>query len=459
MKAINRRTVLRGLGGAAIPLPWLDIMARSQTAQAQASSKTGPNGAPKRFIMFFTPCGQGAEWIRCKNDSQGKLVLTAPLKPLERHGQSLLMLDGINNKSALSDSAGIDPGHHKPMVNLSTCMPSSGGSGGGISIDQAIAKEISQGTKFPSVQLSVQPKSGYLGTLSFSGPKIPILGVSNPTLAFSRLFSDAQTTPTTFESTSAERKSILDGIKDDYAALSGRLSGEDKLKIESHLEGIREVETRLASSTGGGGGGGNTCKATAPGANAAGAEGLILAGDAHMKLLSTALACDLTRVASLVYQGSGGNVQLPGFAKGIHDASHDYGPAGWPLRNKYTEWFAGRFATFLDQLKAVDEGGRSLLDNTVVYWCSEHGAGNHNYDWMTMMVAGSGGGYFKTGRQISYPNQTNGLEYIQHNAGSDKATGPSQADLYVSFMNAMGIPAKTFGVASQCRGPLPGLTG
>lgn len=454
MKSISRRTVLRSLGGVAIPLPLLDVMARAQVARAEGPlSKTGPNGAPKRFIMFFTPCGQGADWLRCKNDAQGKLVLTTPLQPLSRHADSLLMLDGINNKSALFDAAAIDPGHQKPMVNLSTCMPSNGGSGGGISIDQAIAKEISTGTKFPSVQLGVQANGGFSGTVSYSAARVPIQPISDPRQVFTRLFSDLGTDQTAFAKINADRKSVLDGIKDDYASLAGRLSGDDRMKVESHLEAIREVETRL-TSTGGGG-----CKAPAqPSAVPSGAEGLIAAGDAQMKLLATALACDLTRVASLVYQGSGGNVQLPGFAKGIHDASHDYGAAGWPLRNKYSEWFAGRFASFLDQLKAVDEGGRSLLDNTVVFWCSEHGAGNHNYDWMPMMVAGSGGGYFKTGRQISYPNQTDGVSYVQYKAGSDKATGPSQAELYVSFMNAMGIEASTFGVPSQCRGPLPGIT-
>jgi hypothetical protein len=455
MKLISRRTVLRGFGGVAVPLPLLDIMARTNGARADtAITKMGPNGAPKRFVMFFTPCGQGPDWLHCTNDANGKLVLTTAMQPLQRHKDQLLLLDGINNKSALFDAAAIDPGHTKPMVNLTTCVPSMAALGGGISIDQVIAKEVSTGTKFPSVQLGVQPNGGFSGALSYSDARVPIAPVSDPKQAFTRLFSDLGTDQTAFAKINADRKSILDGVKSDYESLAGKLSGDDRKKIQSHLDGIREVETRLTSSSKTG------CVApTQPGANLTGAEGLIAAGDAHMKLLSTALACDLTRVASLLYQGSGGNVQLPGMPKGIHDASHDYGELGWPTRNEYTAWFAGRFATFLDQLKAADEGGRSVLDNTVVYWCSEHGAGNHNYDWMPILLAGSGGGYFKTGREIKYPNLTDGLNYVQYNAGADKATGPSQADLYVSIMNAMGINATTFGVANQCKGALPGLTG
>ena len=77
---------------------------------------------------------------------------------------------------------------------------------------------------------------------------------------------------------------------------------------------------------------------------------------------------------------------------------------------------------------------------------------------MPIIVAGSGGDYFKTGRQMTFQNGTDGLGYIQYKAGAEKATGPSQSDLYVSFMNAMGINAQTFGDPALCKGPLAGMT-
>lgn len=96
-----------------------------------------------------------------------------------------------------------------------------------------------------------------------------------------------------------------------------------------------------------------------------------------------------------------------------------------------------------------------MLDNSIIYWCSDHGCGNHNYDMMPIVVAGSGGGYLKTGRHIGFPNGTDGLGFVQ--VGNTQATGPSQSELYVSFLNAMGIEANSFGKADLCRGPLPGL--
>jgi Protein of unknown function (DUF1552) len=452
MKTISRRTVLRGAGGLVVPLPLLDIMGRSKFAGAQtALDKKGPNGAPKRFVMFFTPCGQGPDWLKSTNTG-GKLTFAPALKGLDRHADKILMLDGINNQSALHDAGDIDPGHLKPVLNTTTCMPSMGSFAGGISIDQRIANEIGVGTKIPSLQLGAQASS--IG-ISYKAAKLAVANINDPRQAFTKLFSDFDTSQSALTKINADRKSILDGIKQDYTTLIGRMSGEDKIKLQAHFDSIREVENRLEIA----GPSAGCVKPEQPAALTSGVEALIAAGDAHIGLIATALACDMSRVASLIYQGSGGNVQLPGMEKGLHDASHDYGALGWPLRNRYTEWFVGRFATLLDKLTAFKEDGRSILDNTVVFWCSEHGAGNHNYDWMTMMVAGSGGGYFKTGRQISFPNKTNGLEYVQYNAGANNATGPSQADLYVSILNAMGVEASTFGAPAYCKGPLPGLTG
>jgi hypothetical protein len=56
------------------------------------------------------------------------------------------------------------------------------------------------------------------------------------------------------------------------------------------------------------------------------------------------------------------------------------------------------------------------------------------------VLAGSCGGYFKTGRHLVY-------EGDHHN------------NLLVSIMNAMGVPGDTFGNPAYCTGPLPKLTG
>jgi hypothetical protein len=46
----------------------------------------------------------------------------------------------------------------------------------------------------------------------------------------------------------------------------------------------------------------------------------------------------------------------------------------------------------------------TLFDNTVILWCNELGIGNnHAPDHLPLMLAGSAGGYFKTGQAVTMP--------------------------------------------------------
>jgi hypothetical protein len=76
-------------------------------------------------------------------------------------------------------------------------------------------------------------------------------------------------------------------------------------------------------------------------------------------------------------------------------------------------------------------------------WGNELGVGNrHTRRDVPFVMAGSCGGFFKTGRYLKYPAGT------KHN------------DLLVSLCNAMGLAEqKTFGNPAYCTGPLARLTG
>jgi hypothetical protein len=81
-----------------------------------------------------------------------------------------------------------------------------------------------------------------------------------------------------------------------------------------------------------------------------------------------------------------------------------------------------------------------MLDNTVVLLGSELARGNtHSHTDAPFLMAGSGGGYFKTGQYLSVPGK------VPHN------------NLLVSILNAMDVPATTFGMPEFCSGPLSGL--
>jgi hypothetical protein len=79
-----------------------------------------------------------------------------------------------------------------------------------------------------------------------------------------------------------------------------------------------------------------------------------------------------------------------------------------------------------------------VLDNTLVLWGNEVAVGStHAHTDMPFLMAG-GGWYFRTGRALTF-------------------AGASHSNLLVSVLNAMGVPATTFGNPEVCTGELPGL--
>lgn len=82
-----------------------------------------------------------------------------------------------------------------------------------------------------------------------------------------------------------------------------------------------------------------------------------------------------------------------------------------------------------------------MLDNTIALWGNEVGKGNtHTRKDTPFVLAVSCGGYLRTGRYIKF------------------ATPAWHNDLWVSVMNAMGVPGAAFGNPATCKGPLSILT-
>jgi hypothetical protein len=96
-------------------------------------------------------------------------------------------------------------------------------------------------------------------------------------------------------------------------------------------------------------------------------------------------------------------------------------------------WFMTRFSELLGMLRAALEPGGSMLDNSVVLWASSMEDGsNRSSQSLPWMLAGSCGGYFKTGQR------------------ADTAGKPS-CGVLTEICHAMGIMEDPFGP------PMPGL--
>jgi hypothetical protein len=452
---MKRRTLLRGLGGLAIGLPLLDIMRGSP---AWAGSKP-----PKRFIVMYSPNGTIAKnfWPTDVN-SETDFQLSPILTPLAAHKDDLLIVGGVDMLSALAANEGgnFSPGdaHQKgtgQCLTATELLPGNfiGGGGlsagwaGGISVDQEIANHIGQVTRYASLELGVAVQAANVsGRISYRGPGQPLPPENSPYIAYHRLLGESLGEPLEVEQRGARRQAVLDVVADDYQALRGRLGGEDREKLHNHLLSIDAIRNRLDKAAIKFDG---ACRPfdLGPVLDVNKIENMPVIGGLQMDLLAMAMACDITRVATLMWTHSTSSAVLsfidPAIKEGHHAIAHkgDEDTIKVQQNTLINTWYASQLASLIDRLKAIPEGDGTVFDNTVILWTNEQSRGNnHDRRDMPYVIAGSAGGFFNTGRYVQFPSET------AHN------------HLLVSLLNSMDIDASEFGNSVYGTGPLTGLT-
>jgi hypothetical protein len=103
---------------------------------------------------------------------------------------------------------------------------------------------------------------------------------------------------------------------------------------------------------------------------------------------------------------------------------------------KTNQFHMQQFVYFVNRLRAIDEGGQSLLHNSLLMFASNLYDGDaHGADQMPIVLAGGAGGTLKTGRMLNYLDQ-----------GND---GRRACSLYLSMMDCMGVKLDRFGDTDQ----------
>jgi hypothetical protein len=137
---------------------------------------------------------------------------------------------------------------------------------------------------------------------------------------------------------------------------------------------------------------------------------------------------DTTRIGTFMFGDAQSNVDysfLPGVKAQWHSISHHGEEAAKKEQyGKIIDWHIEQLAYFLGRVKSLDEGGRSLLDNSMIMFGG------------SLILAGRGKGTIKPGRRLRAPEKT------------------PLCNLYVSMLDRMGISEKQFG---DSNGPLEGL--
>jgi hypothetical protein len=443
---LSRRAVLRGAGGVAIALPWLEIMGSRRESRAQ--------GAPaRRFITVFNPGGTILDkWTPTGGETD--FTLSPILSPFEPVRDALLVLNGIDMPSAIGEQ---EAGGMCALLT-GTTQANSQGYATGPSIDQVLAPRLSAGQTLASLELAVRWGTGKCkGAVSpwdivnFADDETftPIAPRLDPVVIFNDLFGGDGGTAANAE----WERSVLDAVARRYERLAARLGAADKQRLDQHLSGSRDLERTLAE----GQGLLDRCRPPAlddtsdydpaAGLNAtdSGVDDPVTdaaipkVGKLMMDMLVMALACDLTSVGTLMWADSQGIYSLPWL--GLNQ-THDYYQNGGGFRPVECEaiatWYAQQNAYLLAEMAKVDMGGHSLLDESVVFFGANiQNPATHMKMSMPFLLGGHGGG-LRAGRNLTYDH-------------------PSHNDLLVSLFNLFGDTRTTFGTPMYCSGALPGL--
>ncbi|MCA9582029.1 MAG: DUF1552 domain-containing protein [Myxococcales bacterium] len=429
-RRISRRHLLRGAGGVAIGLPFLNAM---EVPRAKAQ---GPK--PKRLVVMYSPNGF--------NTFPSSMNLAGtPLEPLERHKSRLQVIRGADLASAKVDPTPLDKSHYLGWAHLLTGANVLGNNvAGGISFDMLAAQRIGTSTAHPYSLHGIPHDEGQ-SPVSWLGPGAAAQAEIRPDRKFNKLFSNLDVDPDAQQARITQQKSVLDYVKGSLSSVQCELDYEDRQRLEQHVEAIRDVEMRLGL----GGGGGAAC---AKPANPGGGLGFAGTAAAQRELLAMAFACDLTRVGSLQFSHvAGGGTPTwvdAGMPDTHHEISHRQDPDGKAWMKAIGAWYAEEMAKFIDLLVTYkDADGTPVIDNTAVVWVHECGfpAYDHIGDLkrsvnMSIVIAGGGGGTLKQ-------NQFLDLKGTPHQ------------NLWLELINALSPDGmanlSTFGNPATCTGGVP----
>lgn len=365
----SRRRFLRGVGSALLLPPLASL-----TRDAHASSPR------RRFVQVFAPNGAVmSEWT----PPLGALQLTPGLAGLAPVQDAVTVFSGLDLPNT------VEAAHHARMRSLLTERLDD--TRFGASLDQVLAPVVSQGAPLSSIQLTCQAgvscgstECGWLGVSSWQSETTPTMAYLDVPAAFARLFGGHVGTPAETD----RRRSVLDAVLADAAALREQLSGADRQQLERHLDEVRALETRLVATEPAAG-----CPPDAIDVEAT-IQGQV---DAMVELVRLALQCDATRVVSLLL-GPAESYRPLGFlgAPGDHHSASHFDEASHAVA---TRWMVSQYAALVAALRdTTQDDGRSLLDDTFVLYVSEISTGpDHGYADIPTLLAGRGGGAWAGG--------------------------------------------------------------
>jgi hypothetical protein len=407
--------VLRG-AGVALALPWLESIA-PRGARGQAAPR------PLRFVPIYFPLGvdypNGPDYWTPATPGAGDAWQLSPLLEPLAPVKSQVSVLGHVDQTAFGMTESVEPGNGRLTGSFLTCVNVPMGPPttptNGISIDQRIAAV----TGAPSLQVGLSTLDSYCDgspcaysrSISWNqnGPTYKLV---DPQAVFDLLVArGAGPLP-------AARTSVLDFVIGNAKSLESRLGQGDRARMDQFLTSVRDLETRVSAAS---------CRPAARPTFSASTANVPTDynRDTHanvmIDLIVMALSCDVARVVSFMLDDArsdfvynflplrhftaAGSTPSTGTAAGLIGlANAGGGNDGW---STIQWWFASKTSLLCQKLAAIPDGadGKSLLDNSVV-WFGSGQQGESVAVNLPLLYVGGGGGVLRTNQALRFaPSQ------------------------------------------------------
>lgn len=470
---ISRRELLQGLGRTVVALPFLECLT-PRRARAQAI-------VPPYAIFFRQACGVASQQDTQEIGQEPERfwpTTTGPLTPQTMMGRAIdelldyrdriLVVGNVNYDSDFDFGDGHAQGALQGLTARPPQVPAAGGDSeaGGESIDHRIGTELNPGGR-DSLFLYAGTSGGWLG-----GPCISHRGAGDrraayhaPKDAYDAIAGvGAGAPPEEAMRLIARQASINDLLRAQIQRLLGspKLSGNDRQRMQLHLDSIRDVETQIA------------CMAeqtllqeldgAAPILESSDGDDVLRVTRLHMDIAVLALACGQTRSAAIqIGSGNDGDTRFRdpdtnqlmenhhyiSHRRLSHDSAGSVISGSDVLHYKIDRQFGQTFRYLLDRLSSYTmPDGKTLLEHGVAVWYNDNSNGPaHSVMNVPWILAGSAGGFLKQGQYVEV-------------AGGDQ---PNLAQVHNTIASAVGVRKADgsmlddFGDPSFPRGVLPEL--
>jgi hypothetical protein len=264
-------------------------------------------------------------------------------------------------------------------------------------------------------------------------------------------------------------------VLEESKSLRGKLGQSDRARLDEYMESVRAVEQRVEQL-----GARQAGDARDVGGIPAGRDGLLVPKDLpdaavwkndrpmmedperhadYIRIMSDlmvlAFQTDTTRVCTFACGSDGAyfpGVVTVGFERHCHTLEHQGNaakvdqadPISREACRQIHAWYTQLFAEMVRKMKSIDDGGVSLLDNTMLLYTSYMADGGHGRKDYPAVLLGKAAGTLRPGRHIAFEKDT------------------PVANLYLEMANRMGASLAEFGETksspkARYDGKLPGL--